>query len=162
MSCAVELPSRAAWEARLRRLLQLPRHNTANDGAAVLAHIAGAGALFGLLGWLVSSPALAWAALTSGSGVCGLALQQYTWYTACSPVECWADEAAPVLSIIVLTGLLLMGIGMVFALLLGVLGLRALVLGGLATILLVGPWLGNRIIGSLYDGLDKAKGVRTY
>ena len=100
------------------------------------------------------------AALVAGCSLCGLALQQYAWYTACTSIDCWADEAPPVLFIMVLSSLLLGLMGIVFATLLALLGARALVLGGMCALLLVAPRLGVWVIGSLYDGVEKAKWKR--
>ena len=72
----------------------------------------------------------------------------------------WADEAPPVLFIMILSSLLLGLMGIVFATLLALLGARALVLGGMCALLLVAPRLGVWVIGSLYDGVEKAKRQR--
>ena len=112
------MTGKSAFEMACRRRLNLPRHSTANDGAAVLLRIAALAVCAASLSSLVAPWLLVRFALFSTSAFVGVALQQYSWYTGRVYTECWTDEGFPVVATAVLIAALLGLISLLFSILL--------------------------------------------
>lgn len=144
-----------AWELAIRQRVGLPRHSTANDDARVLLRISFMFvAAAGLTGVTVPFFFLRQTCAFIASAFVGIALQQYTWYTGRIYSECWADEGAPVVAMVVLAAIVFGLISFVFALLLSGI-LRYIICGGLHAAL----WTSCKwaFYGSLFDGTEKLR-----
>ena len=158
--------AKPAWEASARRLLRLPKEGT-NDGALVLLVCSLCVLPLAAAAAFLSGPLLTWAALGFASTLCGLAVQQYVWYTSCTDVECWRADAPAVLALAVAGhaaavvvarhGALVACMCAIVAILMPSQSSRASLLVLLDACMLVGPMVYNRTLGSLFDGADKAR-----
>lgn len=147
-----------AWELAIRQQIGLPRHSTANDDARVLLRIS---FMVAAAAVIVSLAApflfLRYACIFIASAFVGIALQQYVWYTSRIYTECWTDEGAPVVALVVLGAIVFGLISFVFAVLLRGM-LRYLICGGLHVALLTSyKWA---FYGSLFDGTEKLQDER--
>ncbi|KAL3905637.1 MAG: hypothetical protein SGPRY_010844, partial [Prymnesium sp.] len=98
----------ARWEQLLRlRLLRVPRHFSANDGASSLLYFAAFALLSSLVLALLASPMFRYALSAFGFIFAGLSLQQYSFYTAETFSECWAVEGPLVVAVILAASVLL-------------------------------------------------------
>jgi len=148
--------AKPAWEASARRLLRLPKEGT-NDGALVLLVCSLCVLPLAAAAAFLSGPLLTWAALGFASTLCGLAVQQYVWYTSCTDVECWRADAPAVLALIFVSAALVACMCAIVAILMPSQSSRASLLVLLDACMLVGPMVYNRTLGSLFDGADKAR-----
>ena len=147
--------ARPLWEIRLRQLLRLPRHYTANDNASILPKCAAVVLSASSVIWVLQPAVVGWPVLVAACTFAGLAIGQYSHYTARTGVDCWSDESLPVIGIMVLA-CLLVGFTSGLAVLLPR-TMRAPALLCLCAGLLSVPRLAVPIVGSLYDGTCKAR-----
>ena len=155
---------RPFYEPPLRRLLGLPKHNTANDGARALAVgaavvVAVCGGL-GLRGTLPVSLLLPFRLALCGFACAftGLALQQYAWYTTRTYVDCFYDEQGPLWMIVTFAASLVGAVTFVVAIVCPSTHVRLLIL---LLLLAVAAGLPRVMaLGSLFDGREKDLKVR--
>uniref|UniRef100_A0A7S0LJ62 Uncharacterized protein n=1 Tax=Coccolithus braarudii TaxID=221442 RepID=A0A7S0LJ62_9EUKA len=148
------MESRPFWEATLRRWLALPKHNSANDDARILAQLALASLAASIASCALLSAHAAWGVWAGACTLTGIALQQYAWYSAYTAVDCLSDELPSVLLIAFLASVLLAFMGTVLALVLQATA-RPFALCALCMLVLTVPRMCVRWMGSLYDGTDK-------
>ena len=148
-----------AWELALRRQIGLPRHSTANDDARVLLRLSFMFVAAALLSCLAAPfYFIRLVCLFTASAFVGMALQQYVWYTGRIYAECWAEEGAPVVAMVLLASFVFGLISFVLALLLPQM-LCWLMVGGLHMALLTSSkWA---FYGSLFDGTEKLRDERS-
>ena len=139
-----------AWEVMLRRVIRLPKHSTANDGAVLLLRAAALVAIAAIIVVLFAPWFVGRLAVFTTSAFVGLALQQYTWYTGRIYSECWNDEGIPVLMTVGLSAVLLGVLSLLFSILLVGHGFLKIVLIGGVHFAILSSWRWA-IWGSLFD-----------